>query len=103
MRPNKGNGFAQNILRDTDLPVIQSRGCESVRRIGKSLMQRCDLVCLVGNVVNVVDAFCNVRVFPSPEVEPLDVDLYERHFSVRIGEIYDGALEMIRFRILKES
>jgi hypothetical protein len=42
-------------------------------------------------------------VFASPEVEPLDVDLYQRHFSVRIGEIYDGALEMIRFRILKES
>jgi hypothetical protein len=54
-------------------------------------MQRCDLVCLVGNVVNVVGAFCN-RLFSSPKVEPLDV-----------SEIYDGALEMIRFRIPKES
>src|SRR5712691_3493710 len=82
--------------------MVQVIGWKFVRRIGKSLMHRCDLVRLVGNVVEFVGTFCN-GVLTLPEVVTPDVNLYKRRLSVGISVIHDGALEPVRRRVLEKS
>src|ERR1700687_3727204 len=52
-------GFSCNVLHDIDLPRFETSAWKSVRDSSKSLMQWGHLIRFIGNVVQVVRAWCN--------------------------------------------
>src|SRR3984893_2945599 len=57
--------FSSDVLHDIDFPRVEASARKSVRDSGKSLMQGSHLIRFIGNVVQVVRAWCN-RVLSPP-------------------------------------
>src|SRR5258708_2676863 len=60
-------GFPSYILRDVDIPRVETMAWKGVCDMCKSLMQRGHLIGFICNIVQVVCTFCN-RVLSPPDV-----------------------------------